>query len=433
MNQLLHFLPLIKVLASFACMLAGIRMKLGIGLSILLGSVVLALLFAMPVGGFAAAAGHALLLDKAQYLAVILGLITVMSRIMESTGQTQRLLESLAGRIRSPRLRLVLFPALIGLLPMPGGAVFSAPLVKSAAEGMDILPLQLTSINYWFRHVWEMSWPLYPGIILASSLSGIPIGRLMLLLLPGVCMTLLLGWVFLLRPGVLPLGEELPMAAGNAQDAKKSAGGNPFWLGLPFLIGIGGAVGLEALLLVAWPELPFELGMSVALFASAVAAALQNKGGWRIALQVLAGRKLWSMILLIAAIFIYQQTLKEAGAVQQMADMSGAGALMASALLLPFVVGLVSGISIAYVGASFPLLIGVLSQLGLGHQLEAYIVLGSFAGFSGVMISPIHICFMLTCQYFGTDLGTSWRKIAPMCLILAGSGIPWFFYLLSGS
>jgi hypothetical protein len=49
------------------------------------------------------------------------------------------------------------------------------------------------------------------------------------------------------------------------------------------------------------------------------------------------------------------------------------------------------------------------------------------------MISPIHICFMLTCQYFGTDLGTSWRKIAPMCVILAGSGMPWFFYLLSRS
>lgn len=429
MDHLLHFLPLIKVLASFACMLAGIRLKLGIGPSILIGSLALALLFSMPMAEFLAAAGQALLLEKAIYLAVILALITTMSRVMEATGQTQRLLTALSARIRSRRLRLVLFPALIGLLPMPGGAVFSAPLVKSAAEGMDLDGRTLAHLNYWFRHVWELAWPLYPGIILASSLSGIPIGRLVLLLVPGVLTCLAIGWVFLLRPGVLRLPEKLPETSPGPAPELEEAPGNPWWLGLPFLIAIGGAVGLEAVLLAVWPGLPFELGMCAALALAALTAVLQNRGGWAIAARVVAGKGLWSMVLLIAAVFVYQQTLKEAGAVEAMAAMSGAGALAASALLLPFVVGMVSGISIAYVGAAFPLLIGVLGQLGLTHQLEAYIVLGSYAGFAGVLISPIHICFILTCQFFGTDLAASWRRIAPMSLLLALMGIPWFYLL----
>ena len=43
---------------------------------------------------------------------------------------------------------------------MPGGAIFSAPLVKGAAEGLDATPGQLSLVNYWFRHVWEVAWPL---------------------------------------------------------------------------------------------------------------------------------------------------------------------------------------------------------------------------------------------------------------------------------
>lgn len=426
MDSLLHFLPLIKVLSSFACMLAAIRLRLGTGPAILLGSVILALLFGMSPLHFAATAGKAVIMEKALFLCLILGLIMAMSKIMETTGQTERLLSVLSRRLRSRRLKIVFFPALIGLLPMPGGAVFSAPLAQSAAKGLNLDPMALARLNYWFRHVWEMSWPLYPGIILAASLSGIPIGRLVLVLLPGVGVSLLLGWVFLLRPGVLRLPRK---TTGQAEPEAKVQTRSPLWLGLPYIIAIGGAVGMEALVLTLWPDLPFELGMCVALFIASLAAALQNKGGWRIALKVFTGRGLWSMMLLIAAVFVYQRTLTEAGAVQAMAAMSGTGALMASALLLPFVVGLVSGISIAYVGASFPLLIGVLEQLGMSHQLEAYIVLGSFAGFAGVMISPIHICFMLTCQYFGSDMAASWRRIAPMCILLMAAGIPWFFFL----
>ncbi|MBU1610498.1 MAG: hypothetical protein KKC99_01510, partial [Proteobacteria bacterium] len=73
MEQITHFLPLIKVLASFACMLAGIRFKLGIWGAILAGSFLLAMLFGMSPIGWVATAGSALLLEKALYLAVILG------------------------------------------------------------------------------------------------------------------------------------------------------------------------------------------------------------------------------------------------------------------------------------------------------------------------------------------------------------------------
>ncbi len=425
MNTIIHFLPLIKVLASFTCMLLAIRLRLGIGLSILVGSLTLALLFGMPLVDLVSASGRALTHEKALYLSLIIGLIMVLSKVMETTGQTEKLLAALSGRIPSRRLKIVFFPALIGLLPMPGGAIFSAPLAKSAAKGLDLEPRTLALLNYWFRHIWEMAWPLYPGLILASSLSGLPVGRLVLLLLPGVAATIAIGWIFLLRPGVL----KLPKISPGNKPKPQAAEGNPLLLGLPFLLAIGGAVSLEGLVLSLWPGLPFELGLCAALAAAVIATIVQNKNGLAHAGRAFIGKGLWSMILVIAAIFIYQQVLTEAGAVAAMAAMSGTGALLASAILLPFVVGLVSGISVAYVGASFPLLFGILAQLGLGAQLEAYIVLGTFAGYAGVLISPIHICFMVTCQFFKTDIGATWRRLAPMCLLLLALGVLYFLAL----
>ena len=93
-----------------------------------------------------------------------------------------------------------------------------------------------------------------------------------------------------------------------------------------------------------------------------------------------------------------------------------------------FVVGVVAGINVAFVGATFPLLIGLLNSLGMEGQMIPYLVLASFAGFSGVMVSPIHICFVLTCNYFETDLIRTWRRlIAPsVCFSLTGALLFWF-------
>ena len=46
----------------------------------------------------------------------------------------------------------IFFPALIGLLPMPGGAIFSAPMVKSMGEEMEM------KVNEWKRW-WKQTFP----------------------------------------------------------------------------------------------------------------------------------------------------------------------------------------------------------------------------------------------------------------------------------
>ena len=416
--------PLIKVTLAFAAMLAGIRLRLGVWLSILAGSLILALSFGLGPIEWAGAAVEGIFELKAIYLALIVWAIMALSGVIEKSGQTERLMEAMRGYLRSPRLGLVFFPALIGLLPMPGGAVFSAPMVKSVSGRLGLSREDKVVVNYWFRHVWELGWPLYPGIILAASLAGIPLTKLVAYGLPGVALCLALGWVFVLRPG------RLKISAPPEQGYFERSAGAVFRHGLPLITAIAGAIGLELIMAAALPDADYELGVLAALAAALAVAVVQN----RIPLSALGGYlfggHLLKMILVIAAIFVFKENLARAGVVDELAGMAGGGAaILAAAVFLPFLVGFVSGITIAFVGATFPLILGLVAQLGLGEHLMAYIVLGMFSGFAGVMASPIHICFVLTCQYFEVPLSRAWRRIAAPSFVLLLSGFVYFMLL----
>ncbi len=425
MELLAKSLPFIKVIAAFAVMLGGIRFKAGLGLSILLGSLALGFMFGLPLLEWAETGVIALTQEKFLLLAAIVALILILSDALERSGQSRRLMDSITGYLKSPRLRLAFFPALIGLLPMPGGAVFSAPMLKSISERMDLDNMERSVLNYWFRHIWELAWPLYPGIILTAALADLPILNIISRTGVGFLVMVTLGWIFFLRPGVLPADKLVAEDSENGRSWRRA-----LVEGLPLIISIVGGLGLEGVIASFIPWLPFELGIIVALMVAIGCIMVQNRLGGAFLRDVLTKKSLRSMIFVIISIFVFKDVMQAAHVVDAMARAAGGdAALLASAIFLPFLVGMVSGINVAFVGSTFPLLIGVLNTLGMQDQLIPYIVLGSFCGFAGVMISPIHICFILTCEFFKVDLAAAWRRIALPCVLLLSAGVAWFWIL----
>ena len=426
MDWLNASLPFIKVLGAFGLILLGIRLKIGLALSILAGGVAMGFLFYLGPMPLLRVSAVALTKEKFLFLAAIVGLILILSDALERSGQSRRLMDALSGYLTSPRLRLVFFPALIGLLPMPGGAVFSAPMVKAVSAEMSLKNEERVVINYWFRHVWELAWPLYPGIILTVTLADIPIVTFISRTWPAVIAMFALGWFFFLRPGVLK-SADLVVAPSTAPRSIRVA----FKEGVPLLVAIVGAVGLEGSLSVWAPAVPFEWGVLAALLLAVVCVMVQNRLGVGFLYDVLTKKSLRAMLFVIAAIFIFKDIMQAAGVVDAMALSAGDGiALFAASVFLPFLVGMVSGINVAFVGATFPLLLGLLDALNLRELMIPYLVLASFAGFTGVMISPIHICFILTCEFFGAELARAWRRLVAPCLCFALIGGILFWILL---
>ena len=70
----------------------------------------------------------------------------------------------------------------------------------------------------------------------------------------------------------------------------------------------------------------------------------------------------------------------------------------------------ITGIAIGFVGASFPLVVPLFSGLApldfLAHASLAYA-----AGYMGMMLSPVHICLLVTRDYFKASLAASYRHL----------------------
>ncbi|PKN41765.1 MAG: hypothetical protein CVU60_10290 [Deltaproteobacteria bacterium HGW-Deltaproteobacteria-18] len=396
-----------SIVLVFAVMLAGIRLKLGLGLSILAGSFLLAILFGLSPLTWLGAIPDALLTEETFVLCAIISVILAFSALYSASGQSKRFMRAMRAQIRSRSLLLAFFPALIGLLPMPGGAIFSAPMVEKAASELAIPPRDQALINYWFRHIWELAWPLYPGLILASSLAGIPVTGIIALLWPGPLVAIALGWILILRPA-LKNAPRLPSVAVETRDAQDWFGG------LPLFTAIAGSIGGEWLCAVFWPGRPMEYGVIAALILASFVSLFMAQSTWRAVLREAGKDNTMTLLGVVGAIFIFKEILDQGHVVEVLAQtLGGGGTIYIMAIVLPFLVGFVAGLTIAFVGATFPLLFGLAHSTGQPHLIPVILSLGMYAGYAGIMSSPMHICFLMTCKYFHQDPG----KLLPRILI----------------
>jgi hypothetical protein len=77
-------------------------------------------------------------------------------------------------------------------------------------------------------------------------------------------------------------------------------------------------------------------------------------------------------------------------------------------ILVPFVVGLVTGVTIAPIAIGFPVLIPLFQN---DPGFLNYTVLAFGSGISGELLSPFHLCLILTKDYFRADLKGVYRFI----------------------
>ena len=207
MTLLEHIPAIVKMVMIFFLVLICIRKKLSLGNAFFLGTLFLSLLFGLKPQATLMSIFASITDPKTLSIAVVVSLILVLSSSMELAGQMQRMLKNFQGLVASPRLNLVIFPALIGLLPMPGGAVFSAPMVKELGMRSKLSEAQLSFVNYWFRHIWEHWWPLYPGILLTTVITEISLLAIIVIMCPFTAVAVWLGYRALKSPGSLPTND----------------------------------------------------------------------------------------------------------------------------------------------------------------------------------------------------------------------------------
>ncbi len=300
---------------------------------------------------------------------------------------------------RSDRFLLALMPAFLGFLPSLGGAIFSAPLVESAAKPFAVTAEMKTAINYWFRHVWEFTNPIMTGMLLASQLSGIALGELAYHMLWVTGLALAIGWLALIVP-LKPAGGDAGAAPAADADSKR-------YLAL--------AVGpiLANFSLVVFFRL--SAALSMALVVAAMALVLRQKGANIRAMlaHALDGRLLWG----IAGILFFQQVLTRAGVMGDITALLNELAVPATVVIgvVGFLGGLLTGTSQGFVAITFPF-IALLAPGDLNLVTVCFVL-----GMAGEMLSPAHMCLLVTLDYFQADFLRSLRPVAALEAVMVAA------------
>jgi hypothetical protein len=175
-----------------------------------------------------------------------------------------------------------------------------------------------------------------------------------------------------------------------------------------------------------------EWGFVVALILGIVCCLVQNAFSVRRLLRLATSRHVIKMVLLVLAVFVFKNVLDRAGVVGRLSGGAAQTAFGAAVILLPFLVGLLSGITIAFVGATFPLILSLMEQAFPGQSQTAVLMLALYSGFTGVLLSPLHACLLLSCEFFETGLGRVWKRLLlpSLAFFLCGTGYCALLYWL---
>jgi len=312
-------------------------------------------------------------------LFIIILSVMLLGELMEKGKMFGRMSAIFLKIFKDNRIAAAASAAFIGFLPMPGGSLISAPFVDKLLP--DYEPKVKMAVNYWYRHIWEYFFPLYAGlawIITVMKVSPFDLFR-------------------------YQFGMTIIMAAA----------------GLPILLRHKKIVIPELatkenplkLLVIAWPIL-LAVGLSMflsldlhwAVLISLVAFTIKEKHlAVHIKPFVMKKRTVY-LIFLVSGMVFFDSIVRG----------SGVSNPAIFVFLIPFICGFLTGITVGFVSISFPIIYPFLVVNGVVDM--DYLLLGFIGGFLGVMMSPMHLCLIVTTDFFKTTL----REVYPY-LIKSGA------------
>ncbi len=313
-----------------------------------------------------------------------------LSYMMKASGILQRLTDLFASLNCS--FASLFIPSLVGLIPMPGGALVSAMMLKEHYLEKQGLDSDFASfLNYWFRHIWVPVWPLYQAMILTAVLLNAPVVRIIEATFPAAIGSILAGLLVSL-PLIRRKARACSIEGVNRGENVKAA-----W---PFLLIIA---------LVFLVRLPVELALlitALAVTAYARPSKEQVKEGLKFAIS-------YKILLVIVAVMMYRQYVYDSGSADALLEfMTSRGIpILPVVFLLPFSIGATTAGEFVFAGTAFPLLINV---LGTGERInDLALLVGYTGGYIGVMLSPVHLCLILTLEHYGGRFRGAYKYLLP--------------------
>lgn len=375
--------------------------KVGFATAIFIAAVIIGLTAGKPYIIFVDVLAQTLTDPTTWTLFAAVGLISVLGYALGETGLMQRFIESLHGVLPS-NLLLAIIPALFGFLSMPGGALLSAPFLDPEADRLGLKPEHKTYYNVWFRHLLYWMNPITSSTIMVIALSDISLNDWLRVQSPLFFVMTAIGFVFS-RDFIQAKREKTDFSKLSLEAMKGlvpilftvvlTVSGQPIYFAL--LVGIV----LTYILGEVQPD------KAVKMFVKGIK--------WEIVLSVISMLYLRDMVITSGTMTKLFEVVLEAGI-----------PIMAIIVLIPLLIGAISGSPAMGVGIGFPLLIPLIG--GSNIHLISIIFIGIICAY---ITSPLHLCLVLSNSYYKSDLNKVIRYLAPSCGVLYIIGVAYHLFL----
>lgn len=390
-------IELIGVIVAFAIIFPLTLKKVNLGLVLLLASVIIGVTAGLGPEGFLNVARETVTDYTTYELIFSVALISALGNCLKETGLMTSLIENLRG-FCSSRFLIALIPAIFGLLPMPGGALMSAPFNDGEASRLGLNAEEKTYVNVWFRHVWFFASPVSSTTILISRLAGVNLYQFLLVLFPLFFISAFVGYLFSLRRLKSPSNTRCKPSYSTL-----AKGLGPIVLAIVLnIVGV-----------------PLPLAILVGVFL----VLLEGRIGLRNSLMAVRRGIHMDVLTALAGVMFFRYMIYDSGSVTQVfSGLKQVGVpLLLLATVFPLLIGFISGTPQSGIGIGVPLILPLFtspSTLVLGLIYLSIVI--------GYLMSPLHLCLLLTNSYYKSGLGKVYRTLVPSVLVLYAIGLPFF-------
>jgi len=321
--------------------------------------------------------------------------IILLSILYKETGLVDDLTKSLSGFIKISKIIVSLLPAIIGLMPVAGGALMSAPMVDAEADKLGLDGSKKTFINIWFRHVIIPVYPVTSFIILTAALTQTSMDALIARQGLVVIVMIAVGYIIGLRKTNDP-------KKGNTKTETNTKANIKLLLYsfLPIIVTVVITTALHVDISIAT-----LVGVITILFitkkkTAVLGKTLKNKAVWEVTLAAFGAMFLKNVTIASGASEILGSTLAST-------NMDEIIMLSIVPAVLAFLIGSTSGA----IAISVPILAETVAFVPKSASL-LYI-----SAYLGYMIAPTHLCLVFTTQYFKSSLNRNFKYLVPATIV----------------
>jgi integral membrane protein (TIGR00529 family) len=391
-------MEILKLLIPIVILLILILLKVQLSIAIFSGGLILAFIFGISPSEILKLTLNATIASDTIQLLVIIFMVLLLGQILKAKESLKIFVEATERILKKKSLIISFSPALIGLLPMPGGALVSAPILNETLEKDNMSPELKTYINFWFRHIWEYIWPLYPGLILTVGIFKVDFISLFKHQFYFTILAIIIGAVF------------MKIYLPELKDNKITP--QPLWKNLfQFVLGLWEILLIIAIVMIF--KIKVYLSITIVVLFSFIILKKSLKEKYKIFLDSLKP----SILLTIIAVMVFKTYILHSDVILITKKLIlGAGSYKFLIMFfVPFIIGFLTGVNSAFAGISFPLFISIVGTTNPDMWKIMYLYV---SGFAGVLLSPVHFCFVLSAQYFKAKLKDVYKYLLPSVLIL---------------